>query len=497
MSSGGEIQSRLLGALRRPPPLLEKLAAVPGLYLVGGWLRDIALGRGSSDFDLIALDGFDQLSIAVIAALGQQPYLVNERFATTRFLLPDGSSLDLQPCRPGGIAADLAQRDYSVNTLCYPLAALGPQAALEHLSSHPLALADLEQRVLRMVDPVAMAADPLRVLRGYRLCTGLGLRPDVETRRCWHELRGRIFDSAAERIREELLQWFAAPEPDPAFPRWPSFPLSVRWAAEDGVLWQLFPPLEAAIGCEQNVYHHLDVWNHTLECLVQLEALRARLKDDQPAELSSYAPRLRADWDAPFTAAAPASALTRLSLLLHDIAKPPTRAVQADGKVTFYGHQEVGAELVRPLLERLRFSLDEQNFVRSMVAEHLRLGFYAEHDPIPPRLLYRFIRSLGAATPLAVLHSLADCAATQGEGAEESLHKHLRAAQQVLQSWYSADEVARPPLLLDGHAIMQLTGLPPGKRVGEIKEALLEATAAGDVANEDAAREFVLRLMKE
>ncbi len=505
MSTGVQLQDRLLGALRQPPALLRKLAAIPGLYIVGGWLRDSAMGRASSDFDLIAQGDFERCADAVSNALRQAPYLVNERFATTRFMLPEGS-IDLQPCRPGGIGADLGQRDYTVNTLCYPLASLGPDAALELLQANDLAMDDLDQRTLRMVSAAALAADPLRVLRGYRLAVAQGLRPDPATRRSWHEMRRRIFDSAAERIREELLEWFGAADPDPAWPRWPSFPLSVRWAAEDGVLWQLFPPLEACIGCEQNVYHHLDVWNHTLECLQQLELLRTELGSAAAAPavpppgdhpLVEWAPKLAASWEATLGSGARNSALARLSLLLHDIAKPPTRAVQADGKVTFYGHQEVGAELVRPLLERLRFSSEENDWVCTMVAEHLRLGFYAEHDPIPPRLVYRFIRSLGQATPMAVLHSLADCAATQGEGAEESLTRHLRAAVQILGPYYSADSVAKPPLLLDGHGIMRLTGLPPGRRVGEIKEALLEATAAGEVSSEDEAGEFVLRMMKE
>ena len=142
-------------------------------------------------------------------------------------------------------------------------------------------------------------------------------------------------------------------------------------------------------------------------------------------------------------------------------------------------------------MNRLGFSADEARFILLMIREHLRLGFYSDHLPLSPRLVFRYVRNLGEATPLAVLHSLADCAAALGPRNTGALDEHLQAAAEILEHYYAQDAVAAPPVLLDGHAIMELLGIPPGPRVGELKDALLEATAAGEVETVAQAEEFL------
>jgi len=472
---------RIPEILAAASPALRALAQVPGLYLVGGWLREAWYGRSARDIDLIATAPLAETVTALEAALGTAAFSLNERFSTNR-LIAGALTFDVSPVHPGGIEADLARRDYSVNTLALPAGCLGPEADGSAaglgaaLLAFPGTIEDLSSGVLRMVSEQNLRDDPLRLLRGYRFCAEQGFLPEPQTRAAWQRHSSRLRESAAERIHEELLRWFdQAPG------------ASLRWAAEDGLLWQLFPPLRETVGCTQNDYHHLDVWEHTLDCLTQLEHLAVQL----PKELSAWQAGMHSAWQAPVSGRASAATLTRLALLLHDIAKPPTRAVQPEGRISFYGHQELGASMVRELLDDLKFSSDETDFVCLLIAEHLRLGYYSDHSPVSPRLLYRYLSKLGSAAPLMVLHSLADCAGTRGEMAAEGWEKHLRAADSVLRHYFEADRVAHPPLLLDGDAIMALTGLPPGKRIGELKAALLEATAAGEVGSVEEAKAFV------
>jgi len=126
-----------------------------------------------------------------------------------------------------------------------------------------------------------------------------------------------------------------------------------------------------------------------------------------------------------------------------------------------------------------------------MVREHLRLGFYSGNQPPPPKLVHRFIRRLGEYTPLMILHGLADCLATRGPLSAGGMKQHLLAASTILRHYYAADSVARPPVWLDGHGIMQALDLQPGPLVGLVKTALEEAAAAGEVDSRDSAIKFV------
>ena len=463
--------------MRQPEPLLQRLAQVPGLYLVGGYMRQLYWGQPCRDIDLCTDQPFAEIVALIARLLAVHPIELNQRFQSIRFMV-DGTCIDLTPLHPGGLAADLQRRDYTINTLALPLKQIGPAFAEAALQMHPQALADLEQRHLRMVSRENLRDDPLRILRGYRLAACEELQPTVETRLAWSEFAAETVKVAAERIHEELLLWFGAR----------SIVATVRWCAEDGVLWQLFPALQQSVDCAQNDYHHLDVWRHTLEALQQLELLYA----DLPKALQNWSSEIREATAREIAGCTPGLPLLRIALLLHDVGKPQTKAVEADGHISFLEHQRVGQGLALAALERLKFSNDETELISLLILEHLRLGFYSEHDPLPARLIYRFIRQLNAAVPLMLLHSLADCAATRGPRNLGKFEEHLHAAAQILLHYYKQDAIATPPLLLDGHDIMELLQLKPGPEVGRLKTSMLEATAAGEISTVEEARRFVL-----
>jgi len=474
---------QLLANLREPPELLRRLAHLPGAFIVGGWLRDAWWGKASCDIDLAAPEPLTPVLDALEQALGARPFELSSRFASHR-LVTEGYTIDIMPLANGGIQADMMRRDYTINAIAAPLSKLGQDCTATDISAHPEALTDLDTCCLRMVSRENLADDPVRLLRGYRLAAHFGLKPTPDTRKAWSELAPGLHESAAERLHEELLRWFACSD---------SLAETAEWCATDGVLWQLFPALKDTVGSQQNDFHHLDVWQHTLAALAELEAML----DEPPELLAPWRGELAAAWEMPVSGAASAGVLTRLALLLHDIGKPPTREVQADGHVSFHQHQDVGAELVAQDLARLSFAQSEQDFLLNMIREHLRLGFYSDHLPLSPRLVYRFATKLGAATPLMVLHSLADCAATRGSANAGSWEAHLSAAATILEHYFAQDTVTAPPVLLDGNAIMALLGIPPGPGIGELKAALLEATAASDVETTTEAADFIRALWKE
>jgi len=467
----------LRAAVAEPGELLGRLSALDGVWIVGGWLRDHWLGRRTMDIDL-AVQGEIGPVLARLAELyGSSPFEIGLRHGSHR-LVCDGAMIDISPLYGAGIGEDLARRDYTVNSLALPARLLGTQISPGDVLQHEQTASDLQDGMLRAVSRRNLASDPLRILRGYRLSAQLGFAVESGTRQAWRSLATAVTGSAGERIHEELLRLLNVTRSAAPY---------IGMLAEDGVLWQLMPELRPMVGCEQNAYHHLDVWTHTLECLAALDQLR----QSYPAALAGFAAELDAALAAPESGLASGLAVLRLSLLLHDVNKPQTREEQPDGRITFYKHQELGSATAGELLARLKFSSQEIDLVCLLVLEHLRLGFYSDQNPLPPRLIYRYIRRLGPATPLAVLHGLADCLATRGPLNEGGFTAHLEAGATILAHFFARDTVAAPPVLLDGNEIMAHLGIGPGRLVGELKELLAEATASGEVHDQDQAREFV------
>jgi len=468
----------LLETLRNPPNTLAKLSHIPGLYIVGGYLRDAWYGLGSTDYDFATSQPFQETADAVASALNAKPFLLGQRHGTIRLAYNDGW-LDISVLEGGSTKRDIERRDYTVNTLAVEVSRLGQGIAASDVHAHSSAFDDLENRTLRMVAKDNIQSDPVRILRGYRHCAKLGLQPDEQTRSAWKELAGRLNDSAPERLREELLSWFSDRNP---------LTQILTWCADDSVLWELFPALSNTVGCEQNAYHHADVWSHTMEAIAALDELAHSL----PEQLSQFQYMFENELSRPISGMANGLGLLRLALLLHDIGKPDARDVQPDGRITFYKHQQIGEEIIAPELERLKFSNNESAFITLIVREHLRLGYYSSDKSITSKLAYRFIRAMGESVPLAILHSLADCMATKGPLSDGGFELHANTAAGILKHFFAQDSVASPPVLLSGREIMAKLEIAPGPRVGKVKHAMLEATAVGEIETKEQALEFVV-----
>jgi putative nucleotidyltransferase with HDIG domain len=179
----------------------------------------------------------------------------------------------------------------------------------------------------------------------------------------------------------------------------------------------------------------------------------------------------------------------RWGALLHDLAKPLTREVRpGDGRVTFIGHDSVGAEVARTLLGRLRASERLRSHVAALVRHHLRLGFLVhEPQPLARRTVYAYLR---ASTPVAVdvtLLSVADRLATRGERSEESIEAHMQVARDVLADALRWQIEGPPAPLLRGDRLARELGIPAGPRLGELLEELAAARYAGEVTTPEQA----------
>jgi len=343
---------------------------------------------------------------------------------------------------------------------------------------------DLVSREITAISEKGLREDPLRMLRAFRFALELSFTIEPVTLKII-ELRGNeIAGVAGERIREELLK---------ILNHRACFPV-LQEMEKVGLISSLFPEVDVMRDVTQNEYHHLPVFEHSLECVKEFESLSEKwdgLRQELHSPVSEHLSEV-------VTPPGTRSALLKLALLFHDIGKPATREVQADGKVTFYGHQKVGRDIAEPILDRLRMSAREKYLVLLLIEEHLRVGFYCNESPITPKLIYRFERRLGDAAVMSAVHALADARATRGPAANELFQRtHLEVVNEILWHHFFGKEITEPIPLLTGDDIMRVTGIPESPRIGELKEALLEAQVEGKVKTRKDAELFVLELARE
>jgi putative nucleotidyltransferase with HDIG domain len=462
-------------------------------WLVGGAIRDRALGRATSDLDVVVDGDPGEAARAIARAAGRAAcFALSVEFGAWRVSARDSSwQIDVERLRDGSLEADLALRDFTVNAIAEPL---GGGEPIDPLGG----LGDLAAGRLRMAGPGAFAEDPLRVLRLARIAVELDLTPEPETVRRAREHAAELARCSPERVFMELRRIVASA----------GALHGLALLNELSAMPVVLPELVALKDVEQNRFHHADVYGHTLEVLERTIALdelaspsdrgegRTPAAADEPGvarELESVLGERRADVAA-LLAEPLADGLTRgealrWGALLHDAAKPLTRGVRpADGRVTFIGHDERGAVLARELLGRLRSSERLRAHVAALVRHHLRLGFLV-HDPQPlsRRTVFSYLRTCSPVEVDVTLLSVADRLATRGDRAQEAIDAHLAVARAMLPDALRWRAEGPPAPLLRGDELARELGIATGPRVGELLGRLSEAQYAGEVLTREQA----------
>ena len=473
--------------------VVEALAAVrsasASAWLVGGAVRDRLLGRATTDYD-VAVDG-DVRAVARAAAkaAGGHAFELSEGFGGWRVVprrgrTPErvaggsgpGWQLDLLPLLNGSIEADLGLRDFTVNALAEELQDGGE--VIDPFGGRR----DLDERRLRMVSSEAFERDPLRTLRLARLACEIGFQIEPGTAAAARHGAPSLDRVSPERIFEELKRILMSPDA----------PSGLEDMDELGVTAAVLPELGQLHGIEQSRFHHLDVYAHTISVLAETADLE-RMPDrylgphwqEVDALLSTPLAHQLTRWQA-----------LRFGALLHDIAKPQTRGVLPDGRVTFMGHDAIGAEQAVEILSRLRAGQRLREYVAILVRHHLRLGFLVHERPLSRRSIYRYLKGVGEFAVDVTVLSVADRLATRGDRSTEAIAAHLELAGQMLGealAWRA--KPPRPPLR--GDELAAALDVSPGPVIGALLGELEEASFAGEVGSrEDAvvlARELLER----
>jgi tRNA nucleotidyltransferase (CCA-adding enzyme) len=415
-------------------------------YVVGGSLRDALLGRPPADWDL-ATDARPDRLLAIFPGS-----VYENRFGTvavrdggevhevTTFRIDHDYADFRRPHRVEfgeRIEDDLARRDFTVNAMAWGADARGAGAARRGPPDARLVdpfggAADVEARLLRAVgEPAArFEEDALRMVRAVRLAAALELSIEPATLAAIGAHAMLVSHLSGERLAIELGKLLAAPRPS----------IGLRLMADTGLLAVVSPELAAQRGVAQNKVAGEDLWDHTL-----------RTVDAAPAD----------------------HPIVRLAALLHDLGKPSTV-----DEGPFRGHEVVGAEMARRLLERLRMPKSVTERVVHLVRQHM---FTYEPD-WGDAGVRRFIRRVGRAG-LADLFALRE-ADSVGSGIEPDAGG-LAALRARVEAQLAADvPLERGRLAVDGDDLMAQLGVPQGPTLGRILDRLLDRVIADPGLND-------------
>ena len=464
---GAEPVARVRAALGDGPPA----------WLVGGVVRDRLLARPLRDVDLAVMGEPEAAARAIAGELRGPVFCLSGQFGAWRVLDRDrGFVCDISPLQGDTIEEDLCHRDFTVNAMAVPL------AGGETIDPHG-GRADLEAGRLRVLGAQAYDDDPLRALRLVRLAAELGLAPDADTERLTASAAPRLSEPSPERVFAELRRTVMAP----------GVLDGLVLGARLGVLGAVLPELTALQGIEQSRFHHLDVFDHTIEVLRRLIDLEA----DLPSVFGDLAGPLREQLDQPLADELTRGGALRLAALLHDVAKPATRGVRADGKVTFIGHDATGEDMVGAIFRRLRTSDRLRAYVGKLTREHLVLGFLVHRSPLDARAMHSYLRRTEPVEVEVTLLSCADRMATRGSGQEPWIASHLELAREVMGPALAWRVHGPPAPLLRGDDLAEELGMAPGPELGRLLASLEEAVYAGEVTDTEQAVEHARRLRRD
>ncbi len=464
------IQRRAVAELVRIAPLaleLGRLFADAGheLALVGGPVRDAFLGRLADLPDLdFATSARPDATQALLARWGDAHWDVGKEYGTIgakrgetvvevttyRADTYDPTSRKPRVAFGDSLEGDLHRRDLTVNAMAVRL----PELVL--VDPHG-GLDDLAARELRTPAPAEQSFDddPLRMVRAARFASQLEVTASPEVVAAMTSMAPRLAIVAAERVRTELEKLLLGADPR----------AGLGLLVETGLAEQVLPELPAMRLTIDEHHRHKDVYEHTLTVLDQAIALERRYTGGPDLVL-------------------------RLAALLHDVGKPATRRFERGGAVSFHHHEVVGAKMVARRLKELRFDKETTKAVARLVELHLRFHGYGD-GAWTDSAVRRYVTDAGPLLPR--LHALTRAdSTTRNQRKAARLSAAYDGLEERIDRLAEEEELAAVRPELDGRAIMELLGVPPGPVVGRAYQHLLQVRLDAGVIGEEHARAELL-----
>ena len=448
-------QNKRLSSIAEVIAELSEEIQIPS-FLVGGCVRDLMLDPGvdSIDIDIMVEGDGIQFAQQLASKLGVGKIVPFPKFATAkipykeceievasaRLETYDKGSRSPSSVTLADIKDDLMRRDFRVNAMAVSLNKNNYGEFIDPFKG----LDDLRDKILRTpLEPDStFSDDPLRMVRAAYFASKLSLEINQECLLSMHRNCERIKIVSQERITNELFKILGTDKP--------SIGLDILQKA--GLMEFVFNEISIMYGLDQsNEYHHKDIFYHTLEVV------------DNAANLSSKVE-------------------LRLAALVHDIAKPKTRRLNKVKGYTFYGHDDVGARMLKDISRRMKFANLTRDYITKLTALHLRPISLAKKE-VTDSAIRRLIVDAGEEINDLMTLCRADITTKNPKNIAKYLGNFDRVEKRIKEV-IEIDQLKAFQSPVRGDEIMKMFNLEPGKEVGKIKNLIEEAIINGEIKND-------------
>ena len=425
-------------------------------FLVGGCVRDLMLNPLAESIDvdiMVEGDGIDfaeklarKINVPKIVpfkkfATAKIPFKEYEiEVASARLEKYDESSRSPSEVVMSNIEDDLLRRDFTINAMAVSLNKENFGEFFDPFNG----MEDLSNKILRtpLDSDTTFSDDPLRMMRAAYFASKLSLDIDPSCLESIKNNAERITIVSQERKTNELLKILGTKKPS----------IGLNILQEAGLMEFVFPEIAVMYGLDQsNEYHHKDIFYHTLEVV------------DNAAQLSD-----KLD--------------LRLAALVHDIAKPKTRRLSKSKGYTFYGHDDVGARMLKGISSHMKFSNSTRDYIAKLTALHLRPISLAKKD-VTDSAIRRLIVDAGEEIDDLMKLCRADITTKNPKNITKYLGNFDR-VEKRMNEVIEIDKLKAFQSPVRGDEIMKMFDLSPGKEVGKIKTMVEDAIINGEIKND-------------
>jgi tRNA nucleotidyltransferase (CCA-adding enzyme) len=396
-------------------------------YIVGGCVRDALLGRTPGDWDITTnaepqdtkrlfrrtIDtGIEHGTVTVM--VGKEGYEITTYRIDGKY---EDSRHPSQVTFTKNLTEDMKRRDFTINAMAYN----EEEGIIDRFGGQE----DIKKGLIRCVGEPRerFTEDALRIMRAIRFSAQLGYDIEEETEAAIRELAPTLEKISAERIQVELVKMLTSDNPS-----------RIRKAYELGITKVFLPEFDACMETDQNNIHHAySVGEHIIKSMESIRPDR----------------------------------VLRLTMLLHDIAKPVTKSVDEEGVCHFYGHCEEGVVMAKEIFRRLKFDRSTMDRACNLIKYH------DERFPATPKSIRRAINKVGAEDfPLLMEVRMADTLAQSLYYRDEKV-KLIEDTKALYQEIMDSHEcVTLKDLAVNGKDLIG-AGISPGKQLGEVLNAML------------------------
>ncbi len=438
------------------------------VYIVGGAVRDFAIGKETFDRDLIVCgeDAQDfSLKLAKLFDATLVPLdIVNNIY---RVVLKDKVNyFDVTNPVENSLKADLQRRDLTINAVAVNLKTF-------EIVDYAGGLEDIKHKRINYISEQNFLDDPLRLLRVFRFQASLGFEVPSELIEIIKKHNQLIHKSAKERVVYEIIKLFGGDYAHKA--------VSDMDAAD--ILAKIFPVISDLKKVPPNLHHHLDLFSHSVETVRQIN----EIYHNSPVEVVEHLNRI--DFGG-------FNRLAHLKLagFLHDIGKFSTWTIEANsGRHRFIKHDDVGSKMAFKILKDMHFSNKQIDYVTLMIKNHIYPSHVMNNYDVTDKAMLRFVRKMGLNSIDNIVLAMADRLSARGPIITDDIVENNILSLKKLCRFYldTRDRLMPLPKLLDGNQVMKILNLKPSPVLGEIMAALRDAQLEGSVISKEDAINFV------